>query len=169
MVSCIVSPVQVVIMSLFSIIGWFSISLDICDLFLHAFGSYITFIRSYFRSLYSPNLPNCQCRLVAPSFPTVTQPDFGDTIPWLFDSPYELISDILEPRKLYYMIRKVSHQFGKKVHDRVHHYAATLEIEPVDFIDVLWLGDDCTYLFSISDFMFISYILCCHIKKTRCK
>ena len=58
----------------------------------------------------------------------------------------------------------VSHQFGKKVYDWVHHYVTTLEIEPVDFIDVLWLGDDCIDLFSISDFMFIYDILCCHIK-----
>ena len=51
----------------------------------------------------------------------------------------------------------------KKFHDRIHHYAATLEIEPVDFTDVLWLGDDCTYLFSISNFMFRCDILCFHI------
>ena len=43
----------------------------------------------------------------------------------------------------------VSHQFGNKVYDWVHHYAATLEIELVDFIDVLWLGDDCIDLFFI--------------------
>ena len=39
------------------------------------------------------------------------------------------------------------------------------EIEPVDFIDVLWLGDDCINLFSISNFMFRYDILCCHIKE----
>ena len=33
-----------------------------------------------------------------------------------------------------------------------------------DFIDVLWLGDYCTYLFSIYDFMLIYDILCFHIK-----
>ena len=64
-------------------------------MFLHTFGSDITFIKSNFRSLYSPYLPNCQCRLVAPSFPTVTQPDFGATIPWFIDDPCELIYDIL--------------------------------------------------------------------------
>ena len=30
---------------------------------------------------------------------------------------------------------------------------------------VLWLGDDCTYLFLKFDFMLISDILCFHIKK----
>ena len=109
MVSYIVSLVKLVIMSLFSVISWFSISLAIGWLLLHTFGYDITFIRSNFRSLWSPNLPNCQCRLVAPSFPTVTQPDFGATIPWLFVAPYDLISDISEPNKLYYRIRKVSH------------------------------------------------------------
>ena len=59
----------------------------------------------------------------------------------------------------------ISHHFGKNVHDRVHHYATTLEIEPGDFIDFLCLGDGCTYLFSIFDFMFRFDILCCHIKK----
>ena len=82
----------------------------------------------------------------------------------MFAAPYELIYNISEPHKLYYRIRKVSHQFGNKFHDRVHHYATTLEIEPADFIDVLWLGDDCRYIFSISDFMFRYDILCCHIK-----
>ena len=62
---------------------------------------------SNFRSLYSLDFSNCQCRLVAPSFPTVTQPDFGGTIPWLFSSPYELYSDISEPQKLHYIIIKV--------------------------------------------------------------
>ena len=116
-----------------------------------------------FRTLYSPDFPNCQCRLVAPSFPTVTQPDFGATIPWLLADPYDLIYDISEPHKLYYRIIKVSHHFGKKVHDRFHHYGATLEIEPINFADVLWLGDDCIDLFSISDFILRYDILCCHI------
>ena len=110
-------------------------------------------------------MPNCQCRPVAPSFPTVTQPYFGATIPWLLASPYDLFFYISESHNLYYRIGKVSHQFGKKVRDQVHHYAATLEIEPADFIDILWLRDYCTDLFSISDFMFISDILCCHIKE----
>ena len=35
---------------------------------------------------------------------------------------------------------------------------------PSNFIDVFWLGDDCTNLFSISDFMFRYDILFCHIK-----
>ena len=120
---------------------------------LKKIGSYLNFISLNFRSLCFPYLPNRQCRLVEPSFPTVTQLDFGATIPWFLAAPYDLIYDILENNKLYYIIRKVLHQFGKKVHDRVHHYVATLEIVSVDFIDVLWLGDDCTYLFSISDFM----------------
>ena len=94
----------------------------------------------------------------------VTQPDFGATIPWLIADPYELIYNISEPHKIYYRIRKVSHQLRKKVHDQIHHCATTLEIEPANFIDVLWLGDDCTNLLSISDFMFRSDILCCHIK-----
>ena len=81
----------------------------------------------------------------------------------VFYAPYELISDISEPHNLYYKTIKVSHHFWKKVHDQVHHYATTLEIEPVEFIDVLWLGDDCTDLFSISNFMFICDILCFHI------
>ena len=120
---------------------------------------------SNFRSLYSPYFPNCQCRLVAPSFSTVTQPDFGFTIPWLFVAPYDIISGISDPNNLYYINRKVSHQFGKKFHDRVHHYAAKLVIVPSNFIDVFWLGDDCADLFSISDFMFRYDILCCHIKE----
>ena len=94
----------------------------------------------------------------------MTQPDFGDTIPWFLSAPYELIYDISEPHNMYYRIIKVSYQFGKKVHDHVRHYEATLEIEPVDFIDVIWLRDDCIDLFSISDFIFIYDILCCHIK-----
>ena len=100
----------------------------------------------------SPDLLSCQCRLVEPCFPTVTQPDFGATIPWFLPTPYDLMSDISDPNKLYYVIINFSHQFGK-VHDRAHHYAATLEIVPAHFIDDLWLGYDCTYLFSISDFM----------------
>ena len=115
-VSYTVSLVKVVSMSLISIIGWFSLSLAISGMMLKIFGSDITFISSNFRSLYSPYFPNCQCRLVAPSFPTVTQPDFGATLPWFFAAPYHLISDISEPNNLYYRIRKVSHQFGKKVH-----------------------------------------------------
>ena len=59
----------------------------------------------------------------------MTQLHFGATIPWLFVAPYELISDISETRDLHYIIRQVSHQFGKKVDDWVHHYATTLEIE----------------------------------------
>ena len=47
----------------------------------------------------------------------------------------------------------------------VHHYAAAQEIEPIDFLDVLWLGDDSTYLFSISNFGFRYDNLCCYIKK----
>ena len=117
-----------------------------------------------FRSLCSPYFPNCQCRLVEPSFPIVTQPDFGATIPWFLAVTHELISDISEPHKLYYKIIKVSYQFGKKVYDWIHHYAVTLDIEPTNFIDVIWLGDDCTYLFSIYEFMFKFDILCCHIK-----
>ena len=39
-------------------------------------------------------MPNCQFRLVAPSFPIVTQSDFGATIPWFLDAPYDLIYDI---------------------------------------------------------------------------
>ena len=52
-----------------------------------------------------------------------------------------------------------------KVYDWVHHYATTQEIEPVDFIGVLWLRGDCTDIFFISDFMFRYDILCCHIKE----
>ena len=99
---------------------------------LKTFLSDTTFIISNSISLYSPYFPNCQCRLVAISFPTVTQPDFGASIPWFFDYKYELISYISEPHNIYYIIRKVSHQFGKKVHDQVHHYATTLEIEPAN-------------------------------------
>ena len=95
----------------------------------------------------------------------MTQLNFGATIPWLLVAPYDLISDISEPHKLYYIIINVSRHFGKKVHDWVHHYVATLEIELIDFIDVLWLGYDCTDLLSIYDFMFRYDILCCHIKK----
>ena len=168
MVSYTVSLVQVVIMPLFSVIGWVSISLYLCGIILHIFGSDITFIRSNFRSLYSLDFPNCQCRLVAPSFPTVTQLDFGATIPWLLAAPYELIFGTLDPHKNYYRIIKLSHQFGKTVHDRVHHYATTLKIVPTNFNDALLLADDCTDLFSIYDFMFISDILCCHIKENSC-
>ena len=144
MVFYTISLVKVVIMYLFYVIGWFSLSIDICGMIFHTFGYDITFIRSNFISC-SPNFPNCQCRLVAPSFPTVTQPYFGATITWLISSPYELNSDISEIHKLYYIIIKVLHQFGKKVHDQVHHYAAKLEIVPPNFIDVLWLGHYCTY------------------------
>ena len=63
-------------------------------MFLHTYGSDITFIRSNFRTLYSLDFLNSQCRLVEPSFPTVTQPDFGATIPWLFSTSYDLIYDI---------------------------------------------------------------------------
>ena len=115
--------------------------------------------------MWSPDFPNWQYRPVEPSFPIVTQLVFGATIPWLIVSPYELIFDISETNNIYYRIIKVSLQFGKNIHDRVHHYAATLEIEPINFIDVLWLGDYCTYLFSIYDFMFRSNILCFHINK----
>ena len=119
-VSYTVSLVKVFIRYLLCIIGWFSLSLAISGLLLKKFGSDITFISSNFRSLCSLDLPNCQCRLVEPSIPTVTQLDFGATIPWLLSAPYDLISDISDPNKLYYRIRKVSHHFGKKVHDRVH-------------------------------------------------
>ena len=71
--------------------------------------------------------PNCQCRLVEPSFPTIAQPYLASTKPWFLANPYDLISDISEPHKLYYRIRNFLHQFGKKVHDRVHHYAVRLE------------------------------------------
>ena len=50
-----------------------------------------------FRSLCSRDFSNYQCRLVAPTFPIVTQPDFGATIPWFIAALYELISDISEP------------------------------------------------------------------------
>ena len=113
-------------------------------MFLKTFGYDITFIRSNFRSLCLLDFPNCQCRLVEPSFPIVTQPDFGATIPWFLAVTHELISDISEPHKLYYIIIKVLHQFVKKVHDRVQHYVATLENVPAEFINVIWLGDDCT-------------------------
>ena len=83
-------------------------SLDIFGMLLHTFLSDITFIMSNFRSLYSPYFPNCQCRLVAPSFSTVTQPDFGFTIPWFFDDTYELNCDILDHNEIYYIIIKVS-------------------------------------------------------------
>ena len=145
MVSYTVSLVKVVIMSFFSIIGWFYLSLAISGIILKTFFSDITFIRSNFRSLCSLYFPNCQCRLVAPSFPTVTQPDFGSTIPWFLAAPDDLIYYISEPNNIYYRIIKVSHHFGKKVHDQVHHYAAKLEIVPPNFIDVLWLGHYCTY------------------------
>ena len=39
------------------------------------------------------------------------------------------------------------------------------EIEPVDFIDVLWLGDDCKNIFSIYYFILRYDILCFHINK----
>ena len=139
--------------------------MDISGLLLQTFGTDITFISSNFRSLCSPDLSNFQCRLVEPSIPIVTRPNFGATIPWLLAAPYELISDISEPNNLYYIIIKVSHKFGKKVHDQVHQYAAKLEIVSANLIDVIWLGDDCTDLFSISDFMFRYDILCCHIKE----
>ena len=109
MVSYTVSLVKVVIMSLFSVIDWFYISLAISGLILHTFWYYITFIRSNFRSLLSPYFPNCQCRLVAPTFPTVTQPNFGATLPWLFPAPYHLISDILDHHNIYYIIINFSH------------------------------------------------------------
>ena len=76
---------------------------------LKTFGSDINFISSNFRSLCSLDLPNCQCRLVEPSFPTATQPDFGATIPWLVSAPYDLIYDILEPHNIYYKILNVLH------------------------------------------------------------
>ena len=104
MVSYTVSLVKVVIMSLFPVIGWFYLSFSICGIILRTFGSDITFISSNFRSLYSPYFPNCQCRLVAPSFPIVTQPDFGDTIPWLFVAPYDLNYNIPKPHKLHYRL-----------------------------------------------------------------
>ena len=84
MVSYTVSLVKFVIMYFFSVIGWFSLSLAISGLLLKTFGFDITFISLNFRSLCSPYFPNCQCRLVAPSFPTVTQPDFGANITWFF-------------------------------------------------------------------------------------
>ena len=49
-----VSIVQVIIMSLFSFIRWFYMSLDIFWMLLNTFGSNITFIRLNLRSLYSP-------------------------------------------------------------------------------------------------------------------
>ena len=101
MVSYTVSLVKVVIMSFVFVICWFSLSLAICGFLLKKLGSDITFIRSNFRPLCSPDLPNCQCRLVAPRFPTVTQQDFGATIPLLLASPYELIYDISEPHNIY--------------------------------------------------------------------
>ena len=94
MVSYNVSLVKVVIMYFLCVIGWFSLSLAISGMLLKKFGSDITFNSLIFRSLSSLDLPNCQCRLVAPSFPTVTQLDFGATIPWFLAAPYDLIYDI---------------------------------------------------------------------------
>ena len=101
MVSYIVSLVKVVIRYLLCIIGWFSLSFYISGIMLKTFGPDITFISSNFRYLCSPDFPNCQCRLVEPSIPTVTQPDFGATIPWFISATYDLIYDILEPNNIY--------------------------------------------------------------------
>ena len=101
-VSYIVSPMKVVIMSLICIIGWFSLSLAISWMLLQTFGSDITFISSNFRSFCSPDFPNCPCRLVEPSIPTVPQLVFGATIPWFLASPYDLIYDISDLCNNYY-------------------------------------------------------------------
>ena len=80
MVSYTVSLVKVVIMCFICIIGWIYLSLDTSGILLIKFGLDITFISSNFRSLCSLDFPNCQCRLVEPSFHTVTQMDIEATI-----------------------------------------------------------------------------------------
>ena len=95
-------------------IGWMAMSLVIFWIFSQTFGSDITIIGSNLRYLYSPFSFNCQCVPVVHFVPTVTLPYFGATIPWLFSAPYDSYSGISQPHELFFKLRKVLHQFGKK-------------------------------------------------------
>ena len=61
----------------------------------------------------------------------------GDTITMIFYALYDSYSDISEPHELSYRVRKAFHQFGKKMHDLIHHMAATQEYDFVESFDAL--------------------------------
>ena len=128
-------------------------SLEFMGLLLHMYGPDITTYGSNFKSPYHPSSLNCQCDLVAHSFPTMETFALGDTIPLIFSAVYDLYSDISKPHDIWYRFMKVLHQIGKKIHGLIHDMAATLEADFVESFDALW-ERVCKDIFSIIDYAF---------------
>ena len=79
----------------------------------------------------------------------------GDTIPLIFYAVYDFYFDILETHEICYIVMKVLHQIGKRIHDLIHDMAATHEADFVESFDALW-ERVCKDIFSIIDYSSIS-------------
>ena len=88
--------------------------------FFHISRLDLTTYGSNLKSPYHPSSLNCQCDLVAHSFPTMHPFVHGDTIPLIFYSLYEFYFDISYPRDPFYIFMKVLQQIGKNVHALIH-------------------------------------------------
>ena len=100
------------------------------------FGSDINIYGSNFKSIYHSNLLIHQFYPVAHPFPTMALYTHGDTINLVFAAPYDNIPDISEYFKPHFRIGKVLHQFERKIHVLVHHFAA---IQGTDYIEFFTL------------------------------
>ena len=114
--------------------------------FLNTYGSHIKYIHhSYFYTH--------QFSLVAHPFPSLAPYPHGDTKPLVFSFPYDNISDISESIHPHFIFGKVIYQFGRKICDPHHHFAAIQETDYVVF-STLWEGV-CKDLFLFSNCVFI--------------
>ena len=103
--------------------GWLFMSLVIFLLLIHIFIYDIKIYGSDFNSIYHSDLLIHQFYPVAHPFTIMDLYNHGDTIPLVFAAPYDNNYDISESLKPHFRIRKVLHQFERKIYDIVHHFA----------------------------------------------
>ena len=122
-------------------------------------GVHFTTHGSNLKSPYPPGSFNYQCDLVAPSSLSMNPFAHGDTIRLIFSVVYDIYSDILEPHELCYIVMKVVHQIGKKIHGLIHDMEATHEADFVESFEALCEGV-CRDILSIIDYVSISEFGC---------
>ena len=126
--------------------GWLSMTLVIIGIILHMFLFFINTYGSYLKSIHHSYFYIHQFSLVAQPFPTLALYPHRDTIPLVFSTPYDNISDISHYIHPYLIFGKVLYQFGRKICDPHHHIIVIQGTDCVDF-STLWEGV-CIDLFS---------------------
>ena len=95
------------------------------ELLFHMYGIYFSTHGSTLKSPYLPGSLNCNCDLVSHSSLSMDPLSHGDTIHLMFYAVYDIYYDILELHEIFYIVLKVIHQIGRKIHGFIHDMEAT--------------------------------------------